>query len=54
MKKKTVARTKSLKAIELDQNVNSYDCGTIASKHKGVSKVKTKLGKKFKLEQELL
>lgn len=54
MKKKIVARTKSLKAIELDQNVNSYDSGTIASKKTGVSKVKTKLGKKFKLEQEIV
>jgi hypothetical protein len=54
MKKKTVARTKSLKAIELDQDVNSYDSGTIASKNTEISKAKTKLGKKFKLEQEIL
>jgi hypothetical protein len=54
MKKKIVARTKSLKAIELDQDVNSYDSGTIASKNTEISKAKTKVGKKFKLEQEIL
>jgi hypothetical protein len=54
MKKKIVARTKTLKAIELDQDVNSYDSGTIASKNIKISKVKTKVGKKFKLEQEIV
>jgi hypothetical protein len=54
MKRKTGARTKSLKAIELDQDVNSYDSGTIASNNTGSSDLKTKLGKKFKLEQEIL
>jgi hypothetical protein len=54
MKKKTVARTKSLKSIELDQDVNSYDSGTIASNKTGASDAKTKLGKKFKLEQEIV
>jgi hypothetical protein len=52
MKKKIVARTKRLKAIELDLDVNSYDSGTIASKNTEISKVKTKVGKKFKLEQQ--
>lgn len=54
MKKKIVARTKTLKAIELDQDVNSYDSGTIASKNTRASDVNTKLGKKFKLEQEIV
>jgi hypothetical protein len=52
MKKKIITRTKTLKAIELDQDVNSYDSGTIASKNTEISKVKTKVGKKFKLEQQ--
>ena len=54
MKKKIAARTKTLKAIELDQDVNSYDSGTIISKNTEISKAKTKLGKKFKLEQEIV
>jgi len=52
MKKKIVARTKTLKAIELDQDVNSYDSGTIASKNTEISKAKTKVGKKFKLNNK--